>query len=159
MKTMITFFILISLTISSKAQLSSTTNPESSEVLETVRTFLIAYQTHDRDKFVSLLHPDVVWMQPGDNRISGIKKSKAELMQMGAQLSQLSAKTLKLEDVQYFAPHGNTMVCLMHWKAAQPTGAILDVKNVDVYTVENGKIIMVKVFSEDIEAENKFWGK
>jgi len=28
-----------------------------------------------------------------------------------------------------------------------------------VYTVENGKIIMAKIFSEDILKENKFWGK
>jgi len=100
-----------------------------------------------------------VWVQPGDSRVSGVKKSKTELMLMGKQMSELTARTLQLQDVQYIAPNGNTVVCLLHWKASQPTGHVLDVRNIDVYTIENGKIILARIYSDDIEAENAFWGK
>jgi len=127
--------------------------------IQVVTEFLTAYMEHNHEKFSSFLHPDVIWVQPGDSRISGVKKSKTELLQMGAKFAELSARTLKLIDVKYFSPVGNTVVCILHWTAAQPTGGILDVKNIDEYTVENGKIILAKIFSEDISQEDKFWGK
>ena len=58
-----------------------------------------------------------------------------------------------------FASNGNTIICVLHWTATQPTGNILDVRNVDVYTVDNGRIILAKIYSEDIDQENAFWGK
>lgn len=124
-----------------------------------VKTFLTAYIEHDHDKFVSYLHPDIVWIQPGNNRISGVKKSKVELLEMGKKMSELSMRTLKLEDIQFFAPNGNTVVCILHWTASQPTGNVLDVHNIDEYTVENGKIVLARIYSENIDKENSFWGK
>jgi uncharacterized protein len=129
------------------------------EPIDVVKGFLSAYMEGNHEKFSSLLHPDVVWIQPGDNRVAGAKKSKAELLQMGGKMSELSARTLKLTDVKYFSTNGNTVACVLHWKAAQPTGNVLDIDNIDIYTVENGKIIMAKIFSEDILKEDKFWGK
>lgn len=146
--------------LAAKAQ-GESTNPEvkTNTPCQVVRNFLTAYMAGDHEEFVSLIHPDVVWVQPGDNRVSGVKKSKDELLQMGAKMAELSVRTLKLKDVQYFEPNGNTVVCILHWTAAQPTGSILDVRNVDVYTVENGKIVLARIYSEDIDQENAFWGK
>ena len=129
------------------------------EPIQVVREFLDAYREGNHDKVNSLFHPDVVWVQPGDNRISGVKKSRAELNQMGGKMYAISAETLKLTDVKIFSATGNAVVCILHWKAVQPTGNILDIDNIDEYTVENGKIIMAKIFSEDIAKENRFWGK
>jgi uncharacterized protein len=159
MKNLIFILIFIPMT-SANAQVDNSKPHESlSSPLQVVKEFLTAYMEHNGEKFTSLLHPDVIWVQPGDNRVSGVKKSKAELLQMGAKFAELSAHTLKLVDVKYFSPEGNTVVCILHWTAAQPTGNILDVRNIDVYTVENGRIILVKVFSEDILQEDRFWGK
>ena len=44
-------------------------------------------------------------------------------------------------------------------KPFNPAGAVLDVNNIDVYTVENGKIVEATVYSEDIAQEDNFWGK
>lgn len=136
-----------------------TSSEELSSPLLVVKTFLTAYIEHNHDRFVSLLHPDVVWVQPGENRISGVKKSKAELMEMGKKMAELTMRTLKLEDIQFFEPNGNTVVCILHWTASQPTGNVLDVRNIDEYTVENGKIVLARIYSEDIDKENSFWGK
>jgi len=157
MKRIATLIILLLPSLSMYAQETGALN--SQEPLEVVRQFLTAYRNGDHAKFASLLHPDVIWIQPGDNRLAGVKKSKTELLQMGAKMAELSAGTIKLNDVKYFAANGNTVVCILHWKGAQPPGGVLDVQNIDVYTVENGKIIMAKIFSQDIEQENRFWGK
>ena len=151
---------MISATFDTRAQGESTAPiPELNTPYLVVKAFLTAYIAGDHEKFVSFVHPDVVWVQPGDSKVSGVKKSKTELLQMGAKMSELSGRTLKLKDVQYFAPNGNTVVCILHWTAAQPTGSVLNVRNVDEYTVENGKIILARIYSEDIDQENAFWGK
>jgi uncharacterized protein len=159
MKTIIFILTMVAMT-SVKAQVvNSAPQQIPATPDQVVKDFLTAYMAHNHEKFTSLLHPDVIWVQPGDNKVSGVKQSKTELLQMGAKLSELSARTLKLADVKYFSPVGNTVVCILHWTAAQPTGSILDIDNIDVYTVENGKIIQAKIFSEDILQEDKFWGK
>ncbi len=37
--------------------------------------FLTAVQQINTEKLGALLHPDVIWSQPGNNSISGIKQS------------------------------------------------------------------------------------
>lgn len=134
-------------------------NGNDNDPTSVVKQFLTAYIAGDHQTFSALLHPDVVWVQPGDNRVSGVKKSKTELLQMGARMSELSARTLKLVDVKFYSAHGNTVVCILHWRAVQPTGLLLDINNIDVYSVEDGKIVMARIYSENIEKENEFWGK
>jgi ketosteroid isomerase-like protein len=36
---------------------------------------------------------------------------------------------------------------------------VLDTDNIDVYTVEDGKIVAAKIYMEDVEQEDAFWGK
>ena len=162
MRNMRTAFIILGIVtcICAKGQPSTSAQSDSALTpLEVVKSFLSAYQEHDHQKFSSFLHPDVVWVQPGDNRISGVKKSKNELLLMGKTMSELSAKSVTLTHVKYFSATGNTVTCILHWQAVQPTGSKLDIDNIDVYTVEDGKIIMAKIFSEDITKENAFWGR
>jgi uncharacterized protein len=157
-KISITIFLAVAC-LSAQSQPDSIAASPCATPIEVVKTFLTAYMQKDHKTFVDLLHPNVVWEQPGENSVSGVKQSKTELLQMGARMSELSAKTLTLNDVQYFSPNGNNVVCILHWTASQPTGSILDIRNVDVYTVENGKITRAKIYSEYIEKENAFWGK
>lgn len=125
----------------------------------TVRKFLEAYRSGDHQTFTSLLADSLTWYQPGSSRIAGIKRSKKELLMMGSMMSKLSDGTLKLKEVRYFQTSGNTVTCLLHWTAAAPYGAVLDVWNIDLYTVAEGKIMEATVYSEDIEQEDRFWGK
>lgn len=152
MKTILTIFITIMTTV------SVITQNDKSMPLQTVKEFLTAYMAHDNEKFASYLHPDLVWEQPGSNRISGAKKSKAELLQMGATMGQLSEGTIRLESVRYFDAYDDKVACILHWKAAQPNGALLDVENIDLYTVRDGKIVHAVIYTSDIDQENAFWG-
>jgi ketosteroid isomerase-like protein len=46
---------------------------------------------------------------------------------------------------------------VLRWKASRP-GAQLDTDNIDVYTVENGKIVAAKIYMADMAQEDAFWG-
>lgn len=154
---------LLATTGYSQAQLThsiyqSTTNNMKNQAQQVVTEFLNAVQVADIEQLNTLLHPDVEWSQPGNSRISGIKHSSNEVFQMVGKMFELSANTLKLTDIKSICVSGNKVACLLHWNAAQPAGGILDVDNIDVYTVENGKITKVEVFTADESKEEMFWG-
>lgn len=134
-------------------------NRMETQSMAVVKEFLNAVQTGNNEKLAAILHPDIQWVQPGDSRVSGIKKSGGEVFQMVGTMFAASANTLTLTEIKSVTAHGNSVACLIHWKAAQPTGKTLDVDNIDVYTVEDGKIVEAKIYSSDLSQEDDFWGK
>lgn len=123
-----------------------------------IELFLTAVRQGDHGQLAALLHPDVRWQQPGNNRFSGEKRSGTEVFGMVGGMAEVAANTLRLADNQVLAVNGNRVACLLHWHATPPAGRVLDVDNIDVYTVENGKIVRVEVYSANIEQEDDFWG-
>ena len=130
---------------------------ETNEV-KVIKEFLTAVQTGDLPKVGSMLHPNVQWQQPGKSRVSGPKQSAQEVFAMVNTMFELSANTLKLADIKWVSATGSSVVALVRWTATAPTGKHLDVENVDVYTVKEGKIVSVVIYSADVDAENRFWG-
>jgi ketosteroid isomerase-like protein len=119
--------------------------------------FLSAIQRRDRDTVTSLFHPDVEWSQPGNNRISGPKKSVTEVMQMGTDMAVCAEQTLVLTHFEILAENGNSIVCLLRWVAETPSGKKLDVDNIDIYEVVDGKIVRGTVYSADLAQEDAFF--
>jgi ketosteroid isomerase-like protein len=150
---------LITLKQSNTKKMETQETTIEAQATQVVSEFLTAVQQGNHEKIGALLHPEVEWIQPGNNRVSGIKKSSAEVFQMAGKMSELAAKTLSLTEVKVLAVNGNSVACLVHWKAAQPVGTLLDVDNIDVYSVENGKIVQATVYSADIAQEDRFWGR
>ncbi|GAB3945042.1 nuclear transport factor 2 family protein [Spirosoma harenae] len=134
-------------------------NTMETQSMQVVNEFLTAVQQGNQAKLASLIHPTIQWSQPGNNRFSGIKKSSTEVFQMVGGMFQVSENSLALTDIKVLTANGNSVACLVHWKAVQPNGGILDVDNIDVYTVENGKIVQAKVYSANVEQEDNFWLK
>lgn len=128
------------------------------QTAKTAREFLEAVQNGDQAKLGALLHPAIIWHQPGNNHLSGTKRSNMEVFQMVGGMFAVSLNSLVLTEIKSITVNGNQAACVLHWKAQRP-GAVLDVDNVDVYTVENGQIVEVAVYSADIEQEDIFWGK
>ena len=127
--------------------------------MQVVREFLTAVQQGNQAKLASLIHPAIEWDQPGNNRFSGTKKSSTEVFQMVGGMFAATDNSLALTDIKALTANGNSVACLVHWKAVQPNGGTLDVDNIDVYTVENGQIVRAKVYSADIAQEDTFWLK
>jgi uncharacterized protein len=78
---------------------------------------------------------------------------------MVGKMFELSAMTVRLTAIKSITENQHQVACLLNWKASSPTGKELDVDNIDVYTVENGQIVKADIFTTDVEAENRFWGK
>lgn len=133
--------------------------PQNSAEVKVVEAFLTAVRTHNGEAMRQLLAENVTWDQPGNNILSGQKSSVAEVFAMSRTMHRLSAGTLQLKDFKVLGINGNQVVCQLHFTAARPEGAVLDVQNTDVYTVENGKITQAQVFSADPAQEDYFWGK
>ncbi len=127
------------------------------EAIKLIETFLSAVQKVDMEKLVTLMEPDMRWSQPGHNQVSGNKQSAGEVFQMVGKMFELSANTLTLAEVKVLAANSNQVACLLRWTAAHPSGKKLDIENIDVYTVANGKITEATVFTTDVEQENDFW--
>jgi ketosteroid isomerase-like protein len=125
---------------------------------QTVSDFLMAVQQGDLEKLAMLIHPEVIWEQPGNSRISGTKHSSAEVFQMVGSMFALSGNTLTLSDIGPITVHGNHVACQLHWTASQVSGKELDVTNIDIYRVEEGKITGVKIYTADQQQEDLFWG-
>ena len=124
-----------------------------------VRNFLTAVQTGDHPTAIALVHPNVVWNQPGNNRFSGRKISRDEVVQMIGGMTAVSAKSLRLSQFDRMSVNGERAACVVHWQAVQEAGGRLDVDNIDVYTVKNGQIVEATIYSADIRQEDDFWGK
>jgi uncharacterized protein len=150
---------LLAVSLMTHAQSGSSTQETTSAPANVVNQFFDAYRNKQHEKVQLLLDPDVIWIQPGSNRIAGVKKSREEVLAMGKSMSELSAKTIQLAELKILEATGNSVACLLRWKATQPGGNTLDVENVDIYTVENNKIVSVKVYSANIAMEDNFWGK
>jgi ketosteroid isomerase-like protein len=129
------------------------------QAMNVVTEFLTAVQKGNTEKLGTLLHPEVKWSQPGDNVVSGFKSNAGEVFQMVGEMFELSSNTLALTEIKVLAENGDSIACLVHWKAKHPNGQALDIDNIDVYTVEDGLINNVVVYSEDIDVENEFWRK
>lgn len=132
---------------------------KSDEALAVTTAFLEAIQEKSHAKAALVIDSLIQWHQPGNNRFTGVKKDAKEVFAMFKGFMEMSASTLKLTNVKVLAVNGNSVACHLHWNAVQPQGGILDVDNIDVYTVEHGKIVRAVVYTADAEQEDKFWLK
>ncbi len=66
--------------------------------------------------------------------------------------------TLRLAGIKQLTVNGNSVAVLLNWQSSAPAGKELHVDNIDVYTVEQGQITAVKVYSADQAQEDRIWG-
>ncbi|RFM30537.1 nuclear transport factor 2 family protein [Deminuibacter soli] len=125
--------------------------------LQVVNAFLTAVQQGDFEKVGSLLHPEIVWQQPGNNPFSGTQTSAADVFKMVGGMFQHTANNMALTAIKTMATHGESVACLLHWSATHPSGKEMEVDNIDVYTVRNGQIVAAVIYTADEALENMFW--
>ncbi|MEO6868733.1 MAG: nuclear transport factor 2 family protein [Ginsengibacter sp.] len=125
--------------------------------MQIVTRFLTAVQNGDNEKLNTILDDNIQWDQPGNNSISGIKKTKAEVFDMVGKMFAFSNNTLRLLEIKSISANANSVAAVLLWKASKPGTDDLEVTNIDVYEIADGKIITAKVYSADVEKENSFW--
>jgi ketosteroid isomerase-like protein len=133
-------------------------NTMNNDAKKTAEVFLSAVMNGDTETVVDLLHPEVKWEQPGNNRFTGLKQNAAEVFEMSAGWKSITNATFRLIGFSPIGVNGNEVACLLHFKATHPNDG-LDIDNIDVYTIRDNKIVAARIFSLDQDKEDQFWGK
>jgi uncharacterized protein len=125
--------------------------------LKVVSDFLNALQSGNQTRLAELLDENVIWHQPGENKFSGIKKGAGSVLEMVGGMFEISQGTFQLAEIKWLSPNGKKVACLLTFKASRP-GAILNTDSIDIYTVENGKIVEAALYTQDNKMEDDFYG-
>ncbi|HEY1093622.1 MAG TPA: nuclear transport factor 2 family protein [Glycomyces sp.] len=122
------------------------------------RTYYEAMSAGDIPTATSLFAADIAWHQPGDHRFAGLKDGAAAVGEMiGAQMA-LTEGTFELKFTGEPMVNGALAAIPVHF-AGKRDGAEMSMDGVDVFRVEDGKIVEMWLFSADQDAEDAFWGK
>lgn len=127
-----------------------------SQNIKLVREYFKALSENDFATVDSLLHDDLIWHQPGKGVLSGTFKGKEAVFAHLGNFTKLSNGTFAIDRVGYMAENNNLVAAEIHFKASAGNES-MKMKGIDLFRVEAGKIQEVWLFSEDIDAEDKFW--
>lgn len=123
---------------------------------ELIGKYLNALSEGDYDKVGSFMSDDLVWHQPGNGALSGDFKGKGAVFAHLGDFARLSNGTFTIDKVDYVAANSDLVAVAIHFKATSENSSI-DMRGIDLFRIESGKIQEVWLFSENIEAEDEFW--
>ena len=125
--------------------------------IDIAKTYIQAAQTGDQAALASVISPDVVWHQPGNNQFSGTHRGMAAVGQMLGQMMAVSKGTFALTDADHFMVNGDCVAITLKF-AGERDGITLQQAGVDLLRIADGKIVEVRLFSSDPAQEDAFWG-
>lgn len=125
---------------------------------ELVQAYAKALGKGDISTAFSFFSTDVQWHQPGANRFSGVKHGADEIGKMLGGMMDVTKGTFVL------TPNGNLMVndniVVMPVRfSGTIDNRIINMTGIDLFEVIGGKITGIRLFSDDQEVEDAFWGK
>jgi len=126
--------------------------------IEIAKTYIKAAQAGDQALLASVISPEVVWHQPGNNQFSGTHRGIANVGAMLGRMMEVSQGTFMLSNASHFMANGDWVAIQLEF-AGQRDGARLAQPGVDLIRIENGKIAEVRLFSSNQDEEDFFWGK
>lgn len=116
-----------------------------------VRRGYDAFARGDLDALRRLMHPDVTWNEAGRNALAGTHRGIDAVLGMFAQLHALSGGSFTADVVGCAEIAPGLVAALAHDTATMPGGAI-DVTNVHVFRVEDGRVVEVTAHPSDAHA-------
>jgi ketosteroid isomerase-like protein len=126
--------------------------------IEVAKAYMRAVQTGDQPTLGQLLSPDIIWHQPGQNRFSGEHRGVAAVGTMLGEMMQASNGTFAISRTERFMENGSWVAVELAFQG-QRDGISLDQSGIDLLRIENDRIVEVRLFSSDQEAEDAFWGR
>jgi ketosteroid isomerase-like protein len=127
-------------------------------LFDIAKSYIRAVQTGDQAAFGNLISPDVVWHQPGRNRFSGTHRGLAAVGSLIGSMMQVSGGTFAITRATRFMVNGDWVAIELEF-AGQRGEMKLAQPGVDLLRIVNGRIVEVRLFSSDQDAEDAFWGK
>lgn len=126
--------------------------------IEIARIYIEAAQTGDQAALGSVISPDVVWHQPGNNRFSGTHHGMAAVGAMLGQMMSVSNGTFAITKAHHYMANGDWVAVSIEF-AGERDGLTLQQAGVDLLRVVDGKVVEVRLFSSDPAQEDAFWGQ
>jgi ketosteroid isomerase-like protein len=122
-----------------------------------VRTGFGAFASRDYAALAELFADDVVWHNHGRNPLSGDFAGKQVVFAMMGQMLEMNEGAGEYE-VHDIVANNDHAVVLLRARTSRPVrDKSLDVKEVHVYHMRDGKIAEAWVFSEDQRINDEFW--
>lgn len=126
--------------------------------IDIAKAYIKAVQTGDQATLGSLISPDVIWHQPGNNQFSGTHQGMAAVGPMLGKMMEVSNGTFAITRADHYMASGDWVAVTIEF-AGQANGIQLKQPGVDLVRIEGGKIVEVRLFSSDQTQEDSFWGK
>jgi uncharacterized protein len=115
-----------------------------------------AFADGDVDQVRSLLADDIVWHNGGANQLGGTYAGRDQVIDLFGQLMAVTGGTFRLEvhDVLANEMHGIVLVTVH----AERDGRTLDMNEVHIWQLEDGKAEEFWSFAEDAAEMDSFFG-
>ena len=126
--------------------------------IDIAKTYIKAVQTGDQATLGSIISPDVVWHQPGNNQFSGTHRGMAALGPMLGKMMEASKGTFTISCADHYMANGDWVAITLEF-TGEANGIKLKQPGVDLVRIEGGKIVEVRLFSSDQHQEDAFWGQ
>lgn len=125
---------------------------------EVVGTYFQNLADGDVEQAMAALDPQVEWHQPGQNRFSGVHRGPEAIGALIAGMLEISQGTFTVAPTGPLMTNGDVIAAPVRF-AGHRDGEELDQNGVDLLTVADGRIIEVRLFTADGQAEDRFWGE
>jgi len=126
--------------------------------IDIAKAYIKAVQGGDQAALGTLLSPQIVWHQPGNNRFSGVKNGIAEFGAMMGGMMERAGGTFAITRANRYLSNGDLVAIEIEFAGERP-GARLSQAGIDLLRIANGRIVEVWLFSSDPEQEDAFWGE
>lgn len=156
----ITTTLVIFLALQQTPVLAAEGDIESDTPVTVVESYFRHLRSGDIGSLLGLLDDNIVWHQPGQNRLSKTYYGKDQVSELFQNFMNISQGSFRIDDVSAIMGNGDWVVANLHFSASrcQYFAISMSMKGSDLMKVVNGKIVEVRLFSEDQAAEDRFWG-
>ena len=126
--------------------------------IDIAKSYIKAVQTGDQATLGSLISPEVIWHQPGNNQFSGTHRGMAAVGPMLGKMMEVSKGTFAITRADHYMANGDWLAITLEF-AGQANGIQLKRPGVDLLRIEGGQVVEVRLFSGDQAQEDAFWGR
>ena len=128
-----------------------------SSALAVAQKYVDAVSAKDFGTVAALLDDDIVWHQPGEHKLSGVHRGRAAVDQLLGAMMTISEGTFELSVTGVPMVNGDQVAIPVRF-AGRRAGVELGQDGVDVLRIDGDRIVEVRLFSSDQDAEDAFWG-
>ncbi|MFZ4894834.1 nuclear transport factor 2 family protein [Plantibacter sp. Mn2098] len=124
--------------------------------LDTFNRYLASLEAGDMGALAATLHPGVVWHQPGAHPLAGDHVGPDAVLGLLGGMMERSAGSLIVATESSIAG-GDLVAATVCFTAKRDGRADLDQHGVDVFRIQDDRIVEVWLMSENQPAEDLFW--